>query len=105
MVYSKNWITEGYQFLNYIFFTEPNAYHYIFNYTVTPMQLAIDFATLRKILDKYPMYKNKLLVGPDITNPAPENGESIIYLKDFLVHNGGQSVDAITFHQYMIHFF
>ncbi|GJQ65492.1 hypothetical protein Trydic_g7596 [Trypoxylus dichotomus] len=79
---------------------EPNSYRYIFNYTVTPMQLVKDFATLRNILDKYPMYRNKLLVGPDITNPAPENSESMTYLKDFLDNSGAEVVDAITFHQY-----
>ncbi|KAI4463071.1 heparanase [Holotrichia oblita] len=79
---------------------EPNAYQYIFNYTVSPSQLVKDFARLRRILNKYPVYKNKMLVGPDITNPAPEDSQSIAYLQGFLASDGGEVVSAITFHQY-----
>lgn len=82
-----------------VYFTEPNSYPYIFNYTLRPTQLVKDFTRLRSILDKYPLYRNKLLIGPDVTNPSTENTGSITYLKDFLADGGGDVVDAITFHQ------
>lgn len=49
------------------------------------------------------MYKNKTLVGPDITNPAPEDTQSIAYLQGFLANGGGEVVSAITFHQWATH--
>lgn len=64
-------------------------------------QLAHDFKTLREILNKFPIYKDKILIGPDVTNPAPENPKSISYLDGFLNGGGGVAVDAITFHQYV----
>lgn len=86
--------------MNLIFiFTEPNSFQHVFNYSVNATQLAKDFLILRKILKKYSLYQNTLLVGPDVTRPRPENTESIAYLKEFLKHDGGQALDAITFHQ------
>lgn len=61
-------------------------------------QLAKDFYTLRKILDKYPRYRKSLLVGPDTTRPLPNHPASEVYLKTFL-ENADQVVDAVTWHQ------
>ncbi|KAF5285296.1 hypothetical protein FQA39_LY04395 [Lamprigera yunnana] len=78
---------------------EPNAFKHIFNYEVKATQLAGDFQQLRNILNKYPMYRKSLLVGPDTTRPIANRIESMIYLQDFLTV-GQQTVDAVTWHQY-----
>ncbi|GJQ65491.1 hypothetical protein Trydic_g7595 [Trypoxylus dichotomus] len=79
---------------------EPNSFPHVFNNSVNASQLAQDFMTLRRILNKYPKYANALLVGPDITRPRPDDTESFSYLKEFLSAGGGHVVNAITFHQY-----
>ncbi|KRT78377.1 hypothetical protein AMK59_6605 [Oryctes borbonicus] len=79
---------------------EPNSFQHVFNTSVNASQLAQDFMTLRRILSKYPMYTNALLVGPDVTRPRPDDTESFSYLKEFLSAGGGHVVNAITFHQY-----
>ncbi|CAH1173655.1 unnamed protein product [Phaedon cochleariae] len=80
---------------------EPNSFHHKFNETVNATQMAKDFGTLRAILNKFPMYKDSLLVGPDVTRPEDNHKESEIYLKEF-VKNAGHIVNAITFHQYYL---
>lgn len=54
---------------------------------------------LREILQKYPMYRDGVLVGPDVTRPRPEDSSSINYLREFLASGGGHVVNAVTFHQ------
>ncbi|KAK4886223.1 hypothetical protein RN001_002494 [Aquatica leii] len=78
---------------------EPNAFRHVFDYEVNATQLARDFKQLRKILLRYPKYKNSLIVGPDTTRPDLKHKESIIYLRDFL-RTANITVDAITWHQY-----
>lgn len=79
---------------------EPNAYRHTFNYEVTGEQLADDFKKLRNILNKYPRYKNSLLVGPDITKPKLFNEEPRQFLLDFLIELDRNVLNAITWHQY-----
>lgn len=80
---------------------EPNAYRHTFNYEVTGEQLADDFKKLRNILNKYPRYKNSLLVGPDITKPKLFNEEPRQFLLDFLIELDRNVLNAITWHQYV----
>lgn len=82
----------------YRFLLEPNAFRHVFNYEVNATQLAKDFHQLRNILDKYPRYKNSLLVGPDTTRPLQKHNASETYLKTFLDH-ASETVDAVTWHQ------
>lgn len=80
---------------------EPNSFKHKFNEVVNASQLAKDFITLRSILNKYPEYKESLLVGPDVTRPEDKHKESEIFLKEFL-KIGGSTVNAITWHQYYL---
>lgn len=77
--------------------SEPNSFKHVFNYEVNATQLAKDFNQLRRILNKYPMYEDAILVGPDVTRPRPENTQSERYLKEFLDY--GVDVDVISWHQ------
>lgn len=77
---------------------EPDRFRHAFNYEVNATQLANDFITLRKLLNRYPMYKNSILVGPDTTRPQPSHKESEIYFQKFL-ETAGNVIDAITWHQ------
>ncbi|KAK9721525.1 Glycosyl hydrolase family 79, N-terminal domain [Popillia japonica] len=79
---------------------EPNSFQHVFNYSVNASQLALDFLKLKGILNKYPLYRNVLMVGPDVTRPRPDDTNSIAYLKEFLAVGGGHIVNAVTFHQY-----
>lgn len=79
---------------------EPNSFRHKFNEAVNATQLAKDFATLRKILNKYSNYKYSLLVGPDVTRPQ-HNPESQIYLETF-IKTGSASINKITWHQYYL---
>ncbi|KAI4463073.1 heparanase [Holotrichia oblita] len=81
------------------FLTEPNSFEHVFNYAVNASQLARDFRRLREILNKYPLYRNVLMIGPDVTRPRPDDTNSIAYLNEFLAVGGGNVVNAVTFHQ------
>ncbi|XP_023012087.2 heparanase [Leptinotarsa decemlineata] len=80
---------------------EPNSFEHKFNEVVNATQMARDFALLRKILNKYPFYKNSLLIGPDVTRPQKNHKESELYLEEFL-QNSVNTINAITWHQYYI---
>lgn len=78
--------------------SEPNAFMHVFNYDVNATQMARDFKSLRKVLNRYPRYKKSLLVGPDTTRPLKNHQESEKYMQTFL-KRAGQLVDAVTWHQ------
>lgn len=80
---------------------EPNSFEHKFDMVVNASQLGKDFVHLRKILNEFPLYRNSLLFGPDVTRPLTNHKESQKYLIKFL-ENGGNAVNAITWHQYYL---
>uniref|UniRef100_A0A1Y1N3N1 Heparanase n=1 Tax=Photinus pyralis TaxID=7054 RepID=A0A1Y1N3N1_PHOPY len=78
---------------------EPNAFRHVFDYEVNATQLAKDFAKLRSILNRYPIYRKSELVGPDTTRPIIKRNASMAYLHEFLLH-GKNVINAVTWHQY-----
>lgn len=85
--------------LNWELGNEPNAYPHKFYETVNASQLAQDFIVLRKILKKYSLYKDSLLVGPDVDRVVTKHNED--YLSKF-IKGGGSVVDVLTWHQYYV---
>lgn len=59
---------------------EPNNYPAHFNRTITGAQLAADFATLRKTVEKYPLFNGDLIVGADVGNPYLHHGRMTTHL-------------------------
>ncbi|EDO42786.1 predicted protein [Nematostella vectensis] len=93
----KHIASQGYDF-GWELGNEPNHLSK-FNRSIPAVNLAHDFITLRKILDKNPDYGH-ILVGPDVTRPINKiNTPSQQYLESFLSVARG-SVDAVTWHQY-----
>lgn len=83
---------------NLIFFSEPDSFQHKFNYSVNASQLAKDFSELKTILQKFPKYKNSLIIGPDVTRPRPEHKASAKYLETFL-NSSKHTVNVISWHQ------
>lgn len=77
---------------------EPNSYPFKFDAEVTPEELAYDFGTLRQLLNKYTIYKQSLLIGPDITHPRPSKLGPAKYLEEFLVSK--PEIDVVSWHHY-----
>lgn len=48
---------------------EPNAFKRLYGHRVKAEQLAADFGLMRRIIRRYPLYKDSLIVGPDVTKP------------------------------------
>ncbi len=78
---------------------EPNSFPHVFNISIPPEQLAADFCTLRKILNKSG-YKKSILVGPEANRVGIVNDGSE-YVKNFL-KAGRYCVDFATWHQYYL---
>ena len=85
-----------------VYFSEPNSFQHVFNYTVNATQMGEDFNVLRSLLNNSERYRGSLLVGPDVTRPLPENKDSMLYLGEFL-KTAGNTINAITWHQYVFH--
>ncbi|XP_052751415.1 heparanase-like [Galleria mellonella] len=79
---------------------EPNSYHHVFNITVTPHVLAHDFKKLRMLLNNFGFNKS-LLVGPDTTQPRPEQPQCLKYMVEFL-GNGSHSINVTSWHHYYL---
>ncbi|KAM3968905.1 LOW QUALITY PROTEIN: heparanase-like protein [Aphomia sociella] len=79
---------------------EPNSYHHVFDIIITPHVLAQDFKKLRKLLNHFG-YNNSLLVGPDTTQPRPEQPQCLQYMVEFL-GNGSHAVNVTSWHHYYL---
>ncbi|XP_059055265.1 heparanase-like [Achroia grisella] len=79
---------------------EPNSYHHVFNITVTPHVLAHDFKKLRGLLNHFG-YNKSLLVGPDTTQPRPEQPQCLKYMVEFL-GNGSHNINVRSWHHYYL---
>ncbi len=85
----------------FIFIPEPNSFCHVFGQEVEPTQLAKDFDTLSRILERFPLYQESKLVGPDITAPrGPKRRQlsTLRYLDKFL-SQAKNTVSAATWHQ------
>jgi len=83
---------------------EPNSFLHVFNFSVSPEQLSVDFYHLRNMLNSDHYYAPSLLVGPDVTNPKLCNDNespSLAYLDAFL-RDSHHILDAATWHQYYL---
>jgi len=78
---------------------EPHSFHHVFNVFISAEQLAKDYCTLRKILNKSG-YKTSILVGPEANHVRNENHGSE-YVKNFL-KEGRKLIDFATWHQYYL---
>uniref|UniRef100_A0A914V5K7 Heparanase n=1 Tax=Plectus sambesii TaxID=2011161 RepID=A0A914V5K7_9BILA len=79
---------------------EPNSFYHKFGERVNGSQLAADYAALRALLRRYPLFASSRLIGPSITQPDKKS--KIKFLNQFLKASGYKSVDAITWHQYYV---
>ncbi|XP_046571543.1 heparanase-like [Haliotis rubra] len=95
MNYTKS---RGYKLAGFELGNEPNAFHHVFDRTVTAADLARDFVQLRQIMGRYS--QSTLLVGPDVTKVEKKN--VLHYFEEFLASGGGGVVDRATFHHYYI---
>ena len=84
---------------------EPNSFKHEFNLTISGAQLGRDFLTLKNLLTKFPMFKDSLLVGPDINRVGKcyklKTCEPLEYLDD-VVTNANGALDALTWHHYYL---
>lgn len=71
---------------------EPDLYPTHANATVSPSQLAQDFAHLRSLLDS--VLPTAKLFGPDVATVEHS------FLADFINASGAASVDSVTWHFY-----
>ncbi|XP_067659186.1 heparanase-like isoform X2 [Haliotis asinina] len=95
MNYTKS---RGYKLAGFELGNEPNAFHHVFDRTVTAAHLARDFVKLRQIMGRYS--QSTLLVGPDVTKVDKRN--VLRYFEEFLASGGGGVVERATFHHYYI---
>ena len=60
---------KGYSPMMFELGNEPNNYPAHFNRTITAEQMAVDFASLRKLVHSYALYSDSRIVGADVGNP------------------------------------
>ena len=65
---------KGYSNMMFELGNEPNNYPAHFNRTITGAQLAQDYATLNRVVRRFPRYKHTLIVGADVGNPYLHHG-------------------------------
>ncbi|KAK3595333.1 hypothetical protein CHS0354_004488 [Potamilus streckersoni] len=87
----KNYTISGWELGN-----EPDQYPRM-GKTVEPEQLAVDFEHLMEILQKYPIFKKSIMIGPSVANLGQE---ALNFFYRFFMAKGGKFIDAATFHQY-----
>ncbi|KAL3863630.1 hypothetical protein ACJMK2_005380 [Sinanodonta woodiana] len=87
----KNYTISGWELGN-----EPDQYR-LLGTVVEPEQLAVDFEHLMEILQKFPIFRNSIIIGPSVANLGQE---ALDFFNRFFMAKGGKYVDAATFHQY-----
>ncbi len=89
---------------------EPNSLHHQLNFTLPGRKLGRDFASMRRLLDRYREYANATLVGPDVNHVddrcfkkihPKKRCKALRYLRDVVSTSKG-SLDSLTWHQYYL---
>ena len=89
---------------------EPNSLKHQLGFQISGRRLGRDFKRLRKLLDRFQLYKNSSLVGPDVNQlraqgPGSKVQKALKYLGDVVQGSkiNDQSVlDALTWHHYYL---
>ena len=89
----------GYGDIDFELGNEPNALHHQLNFTLPGKWLGSDFERLRLLLNRFPLFINSSIVGPDVNHMPSKN--AFKYLSDVLDYSG-DVLDAITWHQYYL---
>lgn len=98
----------GYDTISFELGNEPNSLKHQLDFELPPEILGKDFIRLRKLLDRFPSYRNSTLVGPDVNQLRAQGKKTKVqkalkYLgKVFLNSQQKQNsvLDALTWHQY-----
>ncbi len=86
---------------------EPNSLHHQLNFSLPGSQLGRDFAALRLVLNRFPLYRNSMIVGPDINHvggcrPGQKTlCKALRYLDKVLTSSEGV-IGPVTYHQYYL---
>ena len=83
---------------------EPNSLKHHLNVSLPSRQLGKDFWALKRLLKKFPLFRNSTLVGPDVNgirkcSPRKHKCKGLEYLKG-VIASSGNVLDAVTWHQY-----
>lgn len=99
---------QGYNHISWELGNEPNSLKHQLGFQLPGKQLGKDFKRLRKLLNRFEMYKNSSLIGPDVNqlraqSPSQKVQKALKYLKD--VYDGSlmrkkSVLEAITWHHY-----
>ena len=89
----------GYGDIDFELGNEPNALRHQLNFTLPGKWLGSDFGRLRLLLNRFPLFINSSIVGPDVNHMPSKN--AFKYLSDVLDYSG-DVLDAITWHQYYL---
>ncbi|XP_011863950.1 PREDICTED: heparanase-like [Vollenhovia emeryi] len=79
---------------------EPNSFKHVFNVTISPSELAKDYAHLRKLLNEAG-YKESFLVGPEVNHVGEQSHMGEVYAETFL-SSQTDTVNFVTWHQYYL---